>query len=541
MIVRYRTRDGASGVDVVVPLVRPTAAPALLVDRGWLATDNSGTEPDDVPAPPAGEVTVTGWVRVDATGDSAQVADRSTRAISSEQIGPALGPRGLRRLRRPRRRGPGPAEPLAGRAARPRQRAALLLRPAVVVLRPAGDLRLRLPRRTTSGASGPRRTRAASRERRRADQSGAEHARRRRAASTPVTNEAAGESRNAADPAELLRLAVAAQRDRSSAAALAASASPVDASSSATRSVPTRPGSSPLTRTPRGPELVGQGLGDHRQPGAQAVGDGQARRWASGRRGEHEGERTAGLQGVADLSARAGPHRGTPTRRPRTQCSSLVAATVPTGGPPTEISAPSSRPQVSRAAPIRRPGVAGSALSAATVAAASPSVGSAAASASALRPEITTWAPVGDEHVGRRPAEAPGSAGDDVHTVVESRSMPSTLAGGRQVVGDGPSDELGAVEVGVQAALLEQDAWVPRCTMRPSSTTRIWSAWRTVESRWAITRLVRPSRAASSARWTAYSDSESRCAVASSRTTTAGALSSSRAIARRCRSPPDSR
>ena len=90
VIVRYRTREGSSGVDVVVPL-QPDDGPAVLVDRGWLATDNSGASPDDVPAPPTGTVTVTGWVRVDATGDSASVADRSTRAISSEQIGRAIG------------------------------------------------------------------------------------------------------------------------------------------------------------------------------------------------------------------------------------------------------------------------------------------------------------------------------------------------------------------------------------------------------------------------------------------------------------------
>jgi cytochrome oxidase assembly protein ShyY1 len=90
VIVRYRTREGSSGVDVVVPL-QPDDGPAVLVDRGWLATDSSGASPDDVPAPPTGTVTVTGWVRVDATGDSASVSDRSTRAISSEQIGPAIG------------------------------------------------------------------------------------------------------------------------------------------------------------------------------------------------------------------------------------------------------------------------------------------------------------------------------------------------------------------------------------------------------------------------------------------------------------------
>jgi cytochrome oxidase assembly protein ShyY1 len=95
VIVRYRTRDGASGSDVVVPLVT-TEGPALLVDRGWLATDTSPTEPVEAPAPPPGEVTVTGWVRVDATGDSTAVSTASTgdqlstRAISSDRIAAAL-------------------------------------------------------------------------------------------------------------------------------------------------------------------------------------------------------------------------------------------------------------------------------------------------------------------------------------------------------------------------------------------------------------------------------------------------------------------
>jgi hypothetical protein len=36
-------------------------------------------------------VSVTGYVRVDATGDSAKVTDHATRSISSAQIGPAIG------------------------------------------------------------------------------------------------------------------------------------------------------------------------------------------------------------------------------------------------------------------------------------------------------------------------------------------------------------------------------------------------------------------------------------------------------------------
>lgn len=89
VIVRYRTRDGAAGVDVVVPLVLADGS-SVLVDRGWLKTDNRGTTPDDVPSPPGGEVTIEGWARRDATGDSTAVTDQSTRAISSERIGEAL-------------------------------------------------------------------------------------------------------------------------------------------------------------------------------------------------------------------------------------------------------------------------------------------------------------------------------------------------------------------------------------------------------------------------------------------------------------------
>ncbi len=91
VIVRYQTRDGNAGVDVVVPLMTGSG-PALLVDRGWLATANQGsTDASQVPAPPTGRVTVTGWVRQNATGSSAQVVNASTRAISSAEVEPAIG------------------------------------------------------------------------------------------------------------------------------------------------------------------------------------------------------------------------------------------------------------------------------------------------------------------------------------------------------------------------------------------------------------------------------------------------------------------
>jgi cytochrome oxidase assembly protein ShyY1 len=90
VVVRYRTRDGAQGVDVVVPLVTADGT-ALLVDRGWLETDPSGVDRGDIPEPPGGEVEVTGYVRANGTGDSTRVDDLSTRAISSDTIGPAIG------------------------------------------------------------------------------------------------------------------------------------------------------------------------------------------------------------------------------------------------------------------------------------------------------------------------------------------------------------------------------------------------------------------------------------------------------------------
>ena len=110
--VRYRTREGASGVDVVVPLVTE-AGPALLVDRGWLAVDSRGTDAGDLPAPPEGEVTVTGWLRRDATGESTAVTDQSTRAISSDRIGEALDREVYGGFVDLRSEDPAPAEPLA--------------------------------------------------------------------------------------------------------------------------------------------------------------------------------------------------------------------------------------------------------------------------------------------------------------------------------------------------------------------------------------------------------------------------------------------
>ena len=89
VVVRYQTRDGESGVDLVTPLLTDTGT-ALLVNRGWVATGNTGASDTELPDPPTGEVDVVGYVRADATGRGIEVQDRSTRAISSQEIGETL-------------------------------------------------------------------------------------------------------------------------------------------------------------------------------------------------------------------------------------------------------------------------------------------------------------------------------------------------------------------------------------------------------------------------------------------------------------------
>lgn len=89
IVVKYQTRDGAAGVDVVTPLVTDGGA-AVLVDRGWLATDNNGATRPKLPAAATGPVTVSGWVRQDGSGGSTRITDLSTRAISSRAAAKVL-------------------------------------------------------------------------------------------------------------------------------------------------------------------------------------------------------------------------------------------------------------------------------------------------------------------------------------------------------------------------------------------------------------------------------------------------------------------
>jgi cytochrome oxidase assembly protein ShyY1 len=88
---RYRTdAHGVQGIDAVVPLVTADGT-ALLVDRGWIQSQDQDNNPVTIPTPPSGTVTVVGWVRQNGSGSATRVTDLGTRAVSSTAIAPAIG------------------------------------------------------------------------------------------------------------------------------------------------------------------------------------------------------------------------------------------------------------------------------------------------------------------------------------------------------------------------------------------------------------------------------------------------------------------
>lgn len=62
LLVRNRPHEGTFGYEVLVPLVLDDGQ-VVLVDRGWVPNARTAAEVPDVPAPPQGEVEVTGWLQ----------------------------------------------------------------------------------------------------------------------------------------------------------------------------------------------------------------------------------------------------------------------------------------------------------------------------------------------------------------------------------------------------------------------------------------------------------------------------------------------
>ncbi|MGJ9412438.1 SURF1 family protein [Aeromicrobium sp. CF4.19] len=90
LTVKFRTRDGSPGVDVLTPLVLQDGT-AVLVNRGWMPTANNSERPSDIQAPPDGTVEVVGWLRPDSPAGDEAVApfEGQVRAVSSAAVAEA--------------------------------------------------------------------------------------------------------------------------------------------------------------------------------------------------------------------------------------------------------------------------------------------------------------------------------------------------------------------------------------------------------------------------------------------------------------------
>ena len=93
LYVRNQNRgDAGPGVSVVVPLTTD-GGQTVLVERGWLSTASGPTQLPEVDPPPAGQVTVTGWLRRDSNAGPEATApiNGTVRAVDSDAIGESLG------------------------------------------------------------------------------------------------------------------------------------------------------------------------------------------------------------------------------------------------------------------------------------------------------------------------------------------------------------------------------------------------------------------------------------------------------------------
>lgn len=89
LLVRNRTRDTTVGFEVVTPFTTDDGT-TLLVDRGWVPNaENAETAPPADP-PPAGAVTVTGWLR---SGEPSLGRDLPPPQLASISVADARGQR----------------------------------------------------------------------------------------------------------------------------------------------------------------------------------------------------------------------------------------------------------------------------------------------------------------------------------------------------------------------------------------------------------------------------------------------------------------
>ncbi len=90
--VRYRSNNGTTGTEVVLPL-HTTDGKVVLVDRGFIVRGSGEPAPESLPAPPSGTVTVVGHLRRSENGsaDAVTPALGSVRLINAPAISKWLG------------------------------------------------------------------------------------------------------------------------------------------------------------------------------------------------------------------------------------------------------------------------------------------------------------------------------------------------------------------------------------------------------------------------------------------------------------------
>jgi cytochrome oxidase assembly protein ShyY1 len=90
MLVRNRPNNGVFGYEVVVPL-RLADGTSLLVDRGWIPNGRTAAEPSRTPATPAGDITVTGWLRLGEPSLGRQMSNGQLASINLAEAGAQSG------------------------------------------------------------------------------------------------------------------------------------------------------------------------------------------------------------------------------------------------------------------------------------------------------------------------------------------------------------------------------------------------------------------------------------------------------------------
>ncbi|GAB2960873.1 SURF1 family protein [Nonomuraea fastidiosa] len=95
LVVRRRPQEGRNGFYVLTPLVTGPGT-AVIVNRGWVPAGATADTAPDVPAPPSGQVTVTGRLRPSETEENSGIRDRGglppgqVLLINADAIGKGL-------------------------------------------------------------------------------------------------------------------------------------------------------------------------------------------------------------------------------------------------------------------------------------------------------------------------------------------------------------------------------------------------------------------------------------------------------------------